>query len=106
MKVERAKAGHVPNHLRQHAERHHDLQVCLIGCQFFQETGVFQTGRLEHGQVVCHGKLFHGGGSEHGLMTSDGFVGHGDDSHDAVASFHEGFQRSDGKIRRSHINDS
>ena len=106
MHVERAKAGHRPHHLGQHAERHNHLQIGVIALELGQEVGVFHLHGLQHGQVVGLGILLHLAGLQMVLVTTYGFVGLRNHSHHVIAAFHQAAQSAHSKLGGTHEDDS
>ena len=42
MQIKSSQTGHIPDHLRQHTRRHHDLQIRPQGTQFLQKRLILQ----------------------------------------------------------------
>ena len=102
MHIESAETGHGPNHLGQHAESHHHLQVSLVSTQLLHKFRVLHLYRLKHGQSHRQRILLHLRGLQHILMTAHGLVGLGNHSHHVITAFHQTFQGSNRKLGRSH----
>ena len=104
MDIERAILRHSPHHLRQHAESHHHLQVCIVRTKLFHKLRVLHLLRLQHGQAVCHSILLHLRRLHLRLMTTYGFVGLSHYSHHIIIILHQRFQCFHCKLRCSHKN--
>ena len=102
VKVEGSQRGHVPDHLGQHAEGHHYLEVGLEGSELFYEKRILQSFGLQDGYPLLYGVFFDGTGLKYASMTTHWLVGHGYNTYYIIMVFHETAQYMLGKLGGSH----
>ena len=91
MEVESAVWRHVPDHFREHPKGNDNLQVGIPSPQCLQKFLIAKPLRLQHGQPLLQGILFHSRCCKRSLMAAYGFIGHGDHSDHVVAAFYQCF---------------
>ena len=102
MQIESSQTRHIPNHLRQHSESNHNLQIGIPGTQSLDKRFIFQSFRLEKRQVMLQRILFHRR-ELHLMSTSSRLVGHRDYPYYIISAFYEAAQGLHRKFRSPHI---
>ena len=105
MEVERAHAGHCPNHFGQHPESDDNLQVGLPGTQGFEERLVLELFGLEEREIVVE-RILLDRAVLHLVASSGRLVGHRDDANHMIAARHQRIEGGHRKIGRAHEYDS
>ena len=102
VQVEGAQRGHAPDHLGQHTEGHHDLEIGLEGTELLYEQRVLQLFGLEDWYALLYRKLLDGAALQYASMTTDGLIGHGNHTYYIILVAHESAQYMFGKLGGSH----
>ena len=102
MNVEGAVFGHIPDHLGQHPEGDHHLEIGLIATQLLDERRILHLLGLQHRELVLQCIFLHFRGLCLRLMTSHGLVRLCHNSHHVVLVLYQRLQRLYRKLRRSH----
>ena len=102
VEVERPELGHRPDFLGQHPEGDDHEEVGLPGAQGLEELGIFQLGRLQHGDAVLH-RIFLDRAFVYLESASSRLVGHGHDARDLVPLGHQGLKGCNRELGRAHI---